>query len=288
MKNKKTTLTFRKKKESKEKITMLTAYDYPTAKLLDECGVDSILVGDSLGMVVLGYDDTTKVTMDDMTHHTKAVARGVKNALVIADMPFLSYHLDINEAVRNAGKLVQAGAGAVKLEGGKEILDVIKAITRANVPVVGHLGLTPQSVHMTGGFFVQNKTVDTINELIDNAKALEEAGVFAIVLECVPYTVAKLVTESVNVPTIGIGAGSDTDGQVLVINDLAGYYHGNTAKFVKQYANIKDDIELGVKKYIDEVKNKEFPEIKHSFELKKEVSEELKSIGDGDVSIKIY
>jgi len=239
------------------------------------------LVGDSLGMVVLGYEDTTKVTMDDMAHHTKAVTRAASNAFVVADMPFLSYHLDVNTAVVNAGRLIrECGANAVKVEGGKTITNVVKAIVRANIPVVGHLGITPQSVHVDGGYFIRNKSADQVKRLLEDAIALEEAGVCAIVLECVPHEVAKIVTKKISVPIIGIGSGVDVDGQVLVINDILGTYHGQIAKFVKQYANINDSIESSVRSYIEDVKSCSFPEEKHTFKIKKEILNNANINGD--------
>ena len=222
-----TTATLRDKKAKQEKISMLTSYDYSMAGLVDQAGLDMILVGDSLGMVVLGYEDTLPVTMDDMVHHTRAVVRGTQNAMVVADMPFLSYHVSVEEAVRNAGRLIQeGGAQAVKLEGGVERIDAVKAIIDAQIPVMGHIGLTPQSVNQFGGFKVQGKDLETARKLIRDAQALEKAGVFSIVLECVPSALAKKVTEEALVPTIGIGAGPDCDGQVLVVNDMLGMFSG--------------------------------------------------------------
>ena len=260
-----TTSTFRKMKGN-EKITMITAYDYPTAKIVDEAGIDSILVGDSLGMTILGYDSTVYVTMDDMLHHTKAVTRGASRALVIADMPFLSYNTGERDALINAGRLIsEGGAGAVKLEGGKRVCPVIKAMTDAGIPVCGHIGLTPQSVLQFGGNFIQGKTDETAQRLIDDAKALEEAGVFAIVAECVPHGLGKMITESVSVPVIGIGAGVDCDGQVLVIHDLIGMYQGRTPSFVKQYAQVNPIISDAVSSYVNDVKQSVFPDEEHWF-----------------------
>jgi 3-methyl-2-oxobutanoate hydroxymethyltransferase len=235
-----TTATLRDKKAKQEKISMLTSYDYSTAGLVDQAGLDMILVGDSLGMVVLGYENTLAVTMDDMVHHTRAVVRGTKNAMVVADMPFLSYHVSTKEAVRNAGRFIQeGGAQAVKLEGGVERVDAVKAILDAQIPVMGHIGLTPQSVNQFGGFKVQGKDLETARKLLEDAKALDKAGVFSIVLECVPTALAKKVTEEVSVPTIGIGAGPYCDGQVLVVNDMLGMFSGHIPKFVKKYVNLQ-------------------------------------------------
>lgn len=268
MSNKVTTATFRKMKQNKQKISVLTAYDYPTAKIFDNNGVDAILVGDSLGMVVLGYKDTTQVTMEDMVHHTKAVSRGVERALVIADMPFLSYHMGVKESVVNAGRLIQEGmAQAVKLEGGKEVIEDIKAIIKAGIPVMGHLGLTPQSIHNLGGYYIQGKTTEQARKLIEDAKALEEAGVFAIVLELVPAELAKVISEKVSVPTIGIGAGIDCDGQVLVSHDMLGLFQGRIPKFVKKYADIGISMDEAIEKYVNEVKQGTFPREEHSFHV---------------------
>ncbi|SHG44192.1 ketopantoate hydroxymethyltransferase [Thermosyntropha lipolytica DSM 11003] len=271
-----TTATLKARKASGEKITMLTAYDYATAALVDEAGIDMILVGDSLGMVVLGYENTLAVTMEDMLHHTRAVTRAVKNALVVGDMPFLSYHISREEAVRNAGRFIQeGGAQAVKLEGGRERVDTIKAILDAQIPVMGHIGLTPQSVNQLGGFKVQGKDLETARKLIADAKALEEAGVFSIVLECVPTPLAKKITEEVGVPTIGIGAGPYCDGQVLVINDMLGMFKGHIPKFVKRYANLEPIIKEALTAYKREVEAGVFPGEEHSFNMQDEVLEKL-------------
>ena len=260
-----TTSVIREKKIKGEKITMLTAYDYATAIVLDESGVDIILVGDSLGMVVLGYDSTLPVTMEDMLHHTKAVARGTKRALVIADMPFLSYQVSTEEALRNAGKfLKEAGAQGVKLEGGREIADLIRKITSIGIPVMAHLGLTPQSVHQLGGYKIQGKDDATAKKLIEDARMIEEAGAFSVVLECVPAALAGKISQAVAIPTIGIGAGAYCDGQVLVINDMLGMFERFTPKFVKKYGNLNAQMKEGVKKYIDEVKSGAFPDEEHS------------------------
>jgi len=263
-------------KEKGTKISMLTAYDYSTAKLLDEAGVDTILVGDSLGMVMLGYDDTLKVTMDDMLHHTRAVARGVEKAFVIGDMPFMSYHISVEEAVRNAGRFIkEAGADAVKLEGGTDVLDKITAIVKAQIPVVGHLGLTPQSVNMFGGFKVQGKSEAQAKKLIEEALMLQDAGVSSIVLECVPEKLAKMVSEKLDIPTIGIGAGKYCDGQVLVIQDMLGMYSDFTPKFVKQFADVGSIMKDAVAAYKSEVQAMTFPEEKHTFKIKDEVLDKL-------------
>ena len=271
-----TTKSFLEMKKNKEKITMLTAYDYSTAKLVDTVGIESILVGDSLGMTMLGYDDTLKVTVEDILHHTKAVVRGTKNALVIADMPFLSYHISVEESIRNAGRMIQeGGAQAVKLEGGRNIIEKIEAIIKAQIPVCGHLGLTPQSVNMMGGFKVQGKDVAAGKQLIEEALLLEEAGVFAIVLEGIPAKLAKLVSEKLTIPTIGIGAGKDCDGQVLVIQDMLGMYSDFTPKFVKKYAELNKEMALSIESYIKDVKNEAFPEEQHTFSIDEEVINKL-------------
>jgi 3-methyl-2-oxobutanoate hydroxymethyltransferase len=265
---KKTVSYFQEAKKNGTKLTMLTAYDYSMAKLIDEAGIDGILVGDSLGMVVLGYENTLQVTVDDIIHHTKAVARGSRNSLIVADMPFLSYHINIEESVRNAGRIIQEGmAHAVKLEGGVDIIDKVKAIIRAQIPVMGHLGLTPQSVNMLGGFKVQGKTSDQINKLINDAKLLEEAGVFSIVLECIPDEIAEMITKALTVPTIGIGAGKMCDGQILVTQDMLGVYGDITPKFVKRYKDLSHEITTGVNEYINEVQSGIFPSDKYSFKL---------------------
>ena len=244
-----------------KKIAMLTAYDYPTAKIIDQCECDIILVGDSLGNVILGYPNTTHVTMEDMLHHTSAVARGTSRALIVADMPFLSYHLGEHKAIENAGRFIsQAGANAVKLEGGAEIAETVRAITNAGIPVMGHLGLLPQSVNQIGGFLTQGKTDEQAARLIEDAKTLEKSGAFAIVLECIPPELAARITESVSIPTIGIGAGPHCDGQVLVLHDMLGICDGYVPSFVKKYADLQANIRNAVAEYVNEVKNGEFPE----------------------------
>jgi 3-methyl-2-oxobutanoate hydroxymethyltransferase len=276
MEKKFTIKSFQEAKDKGEKITMLTAYDYSMAKILDESGVESILVGDSLGMVFQGHSSTLSVTVDEMIYHTKAVVKGVKRALVIADMPFMSYHVSVEEAVRNAGRLVkEGGAEAVKLEGGKNIIDNVKAIVDAQIPVIGHLGLTPQSVNAFGGFKVQGKEEKNARQIIEDAKLLEEAGAFAIVLECVPSKLAKLISKSLHIPTIGIGAGNECDGQVLVINDLLGMFNDFIPKFVKQYAQLNQNVISSVQTYNNEVKSGDFPTEKHTFSIDDSILEKL-------------
>ena len=272
-----TSADFRTMKNSGDKISMVTAYDYSTARLVDESGIDSILVGDSLGMVMLGYPDTLSVTMEDMIHHCSAVVRGAKNALVICDMPFMSYQTSVYDAVKNAGRLIKEGrAAAVKLEGGTEFAEHIKAIVNASIPVCGHLGMTPQSVNAFGGFKVQGKTVEAAKKLITDALALEEAGVFAIVLECVPSGLAEYISKLLTIPTIGIGAGVGCDGQVLVYQDLTGIYNDFTPKFVKRYLNAGEMIKNAFVDYNYEVKHGKFPTAEHSFKIDSEIMEEIK------------
>ena len=274
MKN--TTTSIMQMKNSGHKISMLTAYDYTTARLLDEAGVNTILVGDSLGNVILGYEDTISVTVEDMIHHSAAVARGAKNALVVTDLPFMSYQTSVYDAVVNAGRLMKEGrAGAVKLEGGKEVCPQIKAIVSAGIPVVAHLGLTPQSINTFGGFKVQGKTEAAAKKLIEDTKAVEEAGAFLLVLECVPAKLAKLVTESINIPTIGIGAGAGCDGQVLVIYDMLGMFSDFKPKFVKHFANAGDMIREAVKTYIAEIDDGTFPAEEHCYKIDDEVIDKL-------------
>ncbi|MFA5375314.1 MAG: 3-methyl-2-oxobutanoate hydroxymethyltransferase [Dehalococcoidia bacterium] len=255
-------------KKQGEKIAMVTAYDYSMAKLVDEAGMPIILVGDSLGMVMLGYESTIPVTMDEMIHHTKAVVRGTKHALIIGDMPFMTYQISIEDAMRNAGRFIQeGGAQAVKLEGGETVAEKVSRIVAAGIPVQGHIGLTPQSIHQLGGYKVQGKTAEVAARLLNDAKALEDAGVFSIVLECVPTPLAKLITERVSVPTIGIGAGIHCDGQVQVINDLLGIYTDFVPKHAKQYAKLHESISTSVLNYISEVKTGKFPTSKQSYEM---------------------
>jgi len=267
-----------------KRIGMITAYDYPSAKVADAAGSDVILVGDSLGMVVLGYPDTLSVTVDDMVHHTRAAARGTTHALLVGDMPYLSYHVTAEESVRNAGRFIQAGAQAVKVEGGKPSrIRAIEAILDAEIPVMGHIGLTPQSVNALGGFKLQGKNRDDARRLVDEALALDQAGCFSIVLECVPSELAAMITERVSVPTIGIGAGPACDGQVLVFHDLLGLYDGHTAKFVRRYANIADDMRAAIEHYLADVRDGNFPdEEKESFHAAS--AEELRALyGEGVV-----
>lgn len=243
-------------------VAMLTAYDYPTARMADASGAEVILVGDSLGMVVLGYPDTLSVTMNDMLHHTRAVRRGVERALVVGDMPWLSYHITVEETVRNAGEFIRAGAQAVKVEGGKpERIRMVEAILSAEIPVMGHVGLTPQSVNALGGFKVQGKDADAARRLVDEAIALDQAGCFSIVLECVPAEIAAFITERVSCPTIGIGAGPATDGQVLVFHDLLGMYEGHTPKFVRRYADSGATMRDALVRFVDDVHGRNFPDI---------------------------
>lgn len=270
------TASLKEKRLKQERISMLTAYDYSTAMMVDEAGIDIILVGDSLGMVFLGYENTLSVTMDDMIHHTKAVTRGTRNAMVVGDMPFLSYHVSVKEAVRNAGRFIQeAGAQAVKLEGGQERIATVKAILDAQIPVMGHIGLTPQSVNAFGGFKVQGKDLETANKLILDAKALDAAGVFSIVLEGVPAKLAQRITAEVSVPTIGIGAGVHCDGQVLVINDMLGMFKGHIPKFVKKFANLEPLIIAALREYKREVEEGTFPGDEHSFTINDDVLQKL-------------
>ncbi len=274
MKN--TVTTFKDAKKQGKKLTMLTAYDYSTAKLFDEAGVDSMLVGDSLGMTMLGYDSTLPVTMEDMIHHTKAVVRGAKNALVVGDMPYMSYHLSVQQAVENAGRFIkEAGAQAVKLEGGAAFCPEIEAMTRASIPVVGHLGLTPQSINAFGGFKVQGKSEEAARKIIEDAQALEAAGAFAIVLECVPAKLAEIITAKVAVPTIGIGAGAGCDGQVLVYQDMLGTYDNFTPKFVRKFAEVGAMMKQGVQAYCAAVQDSSFPAAEHTFKIDEEVLEKL-------------
>lgn len=274
MKN--TVVTIQQAKESGEKVTMLTAYDYSMARLIDEAGINMILVGDSLGMVMLGYEDTLSVTMEDMIHHTVAVSRGVNNALVVADMPFMSYQTSVYDAVCNAGRLIKEGrAQAVKLEGGQEFTEHIRAITKASIPVVAHLGLTPQSLNAFGGFKVQGKSEEAARKLVEDARAVEEAGAVAVVLECVPAKLAGLVTKQLHIPTIGIGAGADCDGQVLVYQDMLAMFGDFKPKFVKQFAEVGAMMKEAFAKYSEEVKSGVFPAVEHTFKIDDDVIEKL-------------
>lgn len=274
MKN--TVATFQKMKNEGTKISMLTAYDYSTAKLVDAAGINSILVGDSLGMVMLGYEDTLSVTMEDMIHHTAAVARGAKDAFVIGDMPFMSYEVSVEQAVTNAGRLMKEGrANAVKLEGGVRVAEQIKAITKAGIPVCAHIGLTPQSVNAFGGFKVQGKTEEGAQQMIEDALAIQEAGAFAVVLECVPAKLAALISEKLTIPTIGIGAGAGCDGQVLVYQDMLALFSDFKPKFVKHFGNIGPQMTAAFKAYDEEVKAGTFPAEEHTFKIDEETLKKL-------------
>ena len=257
-------------------ISVLTAYDYPWARMVDAAGIDIVLVGDSLGMVVLGYTDTVSVTMEEMIHHTKAVVRGVEHALVVTDMPFGSYNSSIPAAINNATRILKEGrADAVKLEGGVAMAPVVEAIVRAGIPVQGHIGLTPQTATSLGGFKVQGKSAQAAKQLIDDAMALEDAGCFSIVLEAIPAPLAEHITKAISIPTIGIGAGVGCDGQVLVIHDLVGLYDRFTPKFVKQYAKINEPIAAALAQYKAEVENRSFPAEAHSFTMKSDEMDKL-------------
>jgi len=263
-------------KQKGEKITMLTAYDYTTAKIIDEAGIPLILVGDSLGMVVLGYESTIPVTMDDMLHHTKAVVRGTKQAMVIGDMPFMTYHISFDDALKNAARFIQeGGAQAVKLEGGVTIAERVRRIVECGIPVMGHIGLTPQSIHQFGGYKVQGKTPEAATRMLNDARALEEAGAFAIVLETVPTPLATLITQRVSIPTIGIGAGVGCDGQVQVINDILGSFTDFVPKHAKQYAKLAEIIRAAVTEYRNEVKAGSFPTDEQSFSMDESILDEL-------------
>ncbi|MEW6033988.1 MAG: 3-methyl-2-oxobutanoate hydroxymethyltransferase [Chloroflexota bacterium] len=258
----------REMKAKGEKVVMLTAYDYTTAKLIDEAGIPLILVGDSLGMVVLGYESTIPVTMAEMIHHTRAVSRGAKNALVVGDMPFMTYHTDVSDALRNAARFIQeGGAQAVKLEGGETVAETVRRIVQCGMPVMGHIGLTPQSIHQLGGFKVQGKTKETARQLLQDARALEEAGAFAMVLESVPAPLSKVVSERVSIPTIGIGAGVHCDGQVQVVSDILGLFTDFVPRHAKRYASLGDTIKTATSSYISEVKSGVFPTEKQSYTM---------------------
>lgn len=274
MKN--TTVTFKEAKAKGEKLSMLTAYDYSTAKLVDEAGINAILVGDSLGMVMLGYEDTLSVTMEDMIHHSAAVARGIKNTLLITDMPFMSYQASVYDAVVNAGRLVKEGrAQAVKLEGGLEVCEHIKAIVKASIPVCGHIGMTPQSVNAFGGFKAQGKNEQAAQRILDEARAVEEAGAFAVVLECVPQALAEKITAGIQIPTIGIGAGAGCDGQVLVYQDMLAMYSDMAPKFVKQFAQVGAQMKEAFKAFKKEVAAGTFPAPEHTFKMDETIIERL-------------
>ena len=264
------------KKETGKKITMMTAYDYPTANLVDQAGIDTILVGDSLGMVMLGYESTVPVTMDEMIHHCKAVSRGAKNSFIIGDMPFMSYQVSVEDAIHNAGRFIkEAGCESVKLEGGSEMAHVVKAIVDMGIPVCGHIGLTPQTATKLSGYKVQGKDAEGAKELLQSAKDLEEAGAFIIVMECIPDILASRITKELNIPTIGIGAGKDCDGQVLVYHDLVGLFERFTPKFVKQYVNLSSQIKDALVQFKKDVETGTFPGPEHSFVMKTEETEKI-------------
>lgn len=278
-----TVVTLRGQKEQGDKITMLTAYDYSTARLIDEAGINCLLVGDSLGMVMLGYEDTLQVTLEDMIHHTRAVARGAKNALVVADMPFMSYQTSVDDAVRNAGRLVKEGRSeAVKLEGGRDFAPHIRAIVKASIPVQAHIGLTPQSVNAIGGFRVQGRDETAARALLEDALAVQEAGAFSVVLECVPAQLAEHISGRLDIPTIGIGAGAGCDGQVLVYQDMLAMYDGFKPKFVRQFADIGGAMKQAFADYIDEVKAGRFPAREHTFGIDEAVLQSLYGAAAGD------
>ena len=274
MKN--TVTTLQEQKNNGEKISMITCYDYSTAKIMEEAGVNTILVGDSLGNVMLGYEDTLQVTMEDMIHHCAAVSRAVENTFVVCDMPFMSYQADVSDAVRNAGRLVKEGrANMVKLEGGVEVCPQIEAIVKASIPVCAHIGLTPQSINAFGGYKVQGRTEAAAKKLIEDAFAVEKAGASMVVLEGVPAKLAKMVTEKLSIPTIGIGAGKDTDGQVLVMQDMLGMFKDFVPKFVKQFANMGDVMKEAFESYIKEVNDGTFPGEEHTYDIDEEIIEKL-------------
>lgn len=268
-----TVSTLLEMKRKSQRIAMLTAYDFPTARFLDEAGVDVLLIGDSLGMVVLGYDTTLPVTVDDILHHTRPVARAARRALVVADMPFLSFQVTPEDALRNAGRLMaEGGAHAVKLEGGREVAETVRRLVAAGIPVMGHVGLTPQSVHALGGFKVQGRSAEAAARLAEDARILEEAGAFSVVLELVPYQLARLISQRLTVPTIGIGAGPHCDGQVLVTHDMLGLYAGKAPKFAKRYADLAVEVQRAVGRYVAEVREGSFPEeAAHSFTMDEEL-----------------
>jgi len=271
-----TIIQIKEMKQKKEKIPMLTAYDYVTAKMVDEAGVPLILVGDSLGMVMLGYESTIPVTMDEMIHHTKAVVRGTKQALVIGDMPFMTYHTSISDALRNAARFIQeGGAQAVKLEGGEVVAEQVRRLVECGIPVMGHIGVTPQSMHQLGGFKARGKVVEEAKKLLRDARILEEAGAFAIVLECTPAPLSRLITQKLTIPTIGIGAGPDCDGQVQVISDILGLYTEFVPKHAKRYARLAEEIKSAVSDYISEVKSLSFPTAEQSYTMDESLVEQL-------------
>jgi len=265
-------------KQRQEKIAMLTAYDYVTAKIIDEVGVPIILVGDSLGMVMLGYESTIPVTMEEMLHHTKAVVRGTNRALIVADMPFMTYHASMSEALRNAARFIQGGgAQVVKLEGGKIVADTVKRFVDCGIPVMAHIGLTPQSINQLGGYKVQGKTSELAKNLLKDARILEEAGAFSVVLECVPAPLARIITQSIDIPTIGIGAGPDCDGQVQVISDILGLFTEFIPRHAKQYAKLAPEMRNAVANYVAEVNSHSFPTMEHSFTMDESILESLET-----------
>ena len=277
MKN--TVTTLQQMKRDGEKISMLTCYDYSTACLIEEAGINAILVGDSLGMTMMGYSDTLPVTVDDIIHHSASVSRGLKNTFLVADMPFMSYQTSVYDAVTNAGRLIKEGhAQAVKLEGGASVCEQIRAIVKADIPVVAHIGLTPQSINAFGGFKVQGKNIDRALQIVEDAKAVEEAGAFMVTLECVPEELATLISEELSIPTIGIGAGNGCDGQVLVYQDMLGMFSGFKPKFVKHFANIGEEMKRAFKEYDAEVKSKAFPAAEHNFKIDPEVMKEVRQL----------
>ncbi len=274
-----TTSSIQEKKLNHQPITCLTAYDYASARLVDEAGIDLILVGDSLAQVMLGYDNTLPVTMEEMLHHARAVRRGVKRALIVGDMPFSSYHIDCKEALRNAARFVkEAGAEAVKIEGGEKRSHMISKIVDAEIPVMGHIGLTPQSVNAMGGYKVQGKTLNAIEQLMRDAKALERAGAFSVVLEGIPREVATMITEELKIPTIGIGAGPDCDGQILVYHDLLGYSFGQPAKFVRRYADLNSIVTTALQAYKNDVEGGSYPADAESYHLPKDTAAGLETV----------
>ncbi len=280
MEQKKVTLTTLKEmKQQGVPITMVTAYDYPTARLVDEAGIDTVLVGDSAANVVLGYADTIPVTVDELLHHTRAVRRGVRRALLIGDMPFMSYNVSVEQAIANAGRfLKEAGAEAVKVEGGGWVAKTVAAMVDAGIPVVGHLGLTPQTASMLGGYRVQGRTAESARKIVEDSLRLQDAGAFLLVLECVPDRLGELISKKLEIPVIGIGAGANTDGQVLVFHDLVGIQSGFAPKFVKRYARVGDEIRGAVTRYCQEVKERTFPGEEHCFRIPDEEFAALKRV----------
>lgn len=269
-------ITIFSKKKGKEKLTLLTAYDFSTASFLDNSDIDAILVGDSLGMVFQGFDNTLSVTIDDIVYHCKAVKRGAQNTFVIADMPFLSYHVTKEETIRNAGRIIkETGVEAVKLEGGKEVIDKVKALLDAKIPVMGHIGLTPQSINLFGSYKVRGKSVEEAKRIINDALILEEAGVFSIVLEGIPEKLAEIITKKLSIPTIGIGAGRYVDGQILVINDIFGSYKEFSPKFAKRFCNVGEEMKKGIANFINETQNGKFPGDEHVFQISDDIINEI-------------